>query len=537
MISKDSCLLSARVGLWELCLLAFVVIVAMLYCVIALRFVGIIYADGAYYYGVARHMALTGRFEEPIVWHFLSPPDHILHAPFDYWGGMTSLLLVPALAIFGATPTTAILTMAAISAAAVLAFWYLVCIALPLRYRATQLLAIVLFAFSPAMNLYRFQPESITVAQLFIVLSVIAYCRQQLALSVLFGFCLALTRGDGVILFALILVAALLRARVSGARRVLALGAVGGACIASYVIWSFVAFGTPTPPAAQLVPFLSSYWEVYNYDVPRTRLSVSVLRERLTGTYILARLRLGFETLRSIPFVPLGDLWLGLGLLALPAALWHRAGAKLLIWVLCFGGYLGVVLISGPGFAPVRTPYTFTPLLVLAGAFGLDEILAQLDRWITRRSPRARTVLLAATEVAVCALFFAKLAVFQNMPYDVGATLAIQKDLPKLDEILQGGPVISNRSFDVAAFTRSPSVSIPANGIAAVQAVIERYGVRWLVLFNPPKKRPFKPRFKRNPFEELASLGWTDVGPFRIEEAHIESPLPAVYRVRRRAPE
>ena len=30
--------------------------------------------DGAYYYGVARHIARTGRLAEPIVWHFLAPP-------------------------------------------------------------------------------------------------------------------------------------------------------------------------------------------------------------------------------------------------------------------------------------------------------------------------------------------------------------------------------------------------------------------------------------------------------------------------------
>src|SRR5215510_1467965 len=47
--------------------------------------------DAAYYLGVARYMARTGRFEENIVWHFLGRPDSVFHRPFNYWQGLTSL--------------------------------------------------------------------------------------------------------------------------------------------------------------------------------------------------------------------------------------------------------------------------------------------------------------------------------------------------------------------------------------------------------------------------------------------------------------
>jgi hypothetical protein len=179
--------------------------------VIAARVRDIVYNDGAYYYGVARHMAMTGRFEEPIVWHFLHPPPNLIHAPFDYWGCMTSLLLVPGLLLFGATPETAFRSMSLISAAGQLAFWYLICFALPLRHRITQLIDLALFAFSPAMVIYRFQPESVAVSQLFLLLSLIAFSRQRSALAVLCAFGLLLARSDGLILFALIFLAVLLR--------------------------------------------------------------------------------------------------------------------------------------------------------------------------------------------------------------------------------------------------------------------------------------------------------------------------------------
>jgi hypothetical protein len=144
---------------WTIALLIATLAIGIAYVAIGAQVREIAQNDGAYYFGVARHMARHGRFEEPIVWHFLHPPDSLTHAPFDYWGCLTTLLLVPALWLFGDTPRTAFVTMSLLSAAALLAFWYLVCIALPLRHRVTQLLSLLLFAFSPLMVEFRFQPR------------------------------------------------------------------------------------------------------------------------------------------------------------------------------------------------------------------------------------------------------------------------------------------------------------------------------------------------------------------------------------------
>ena len=205
-----------RGNTWQLALLGVVAAATTAYLIAAVRVTVITTNDGAYYYGVARHIATTGRFEEPIVWHFLNPPDTIVHVPFDYWGPMTSLLLLPSLALFGAAPTTAFLTMAVFSAATLLAFWYFVCIALPLRYYTTQLLALLLFAFSPALDRFRFQPESTVIAQLFLLVALVAFCQRRLAVAVLGGFGILLTRADGAVLFTLIGAAALAQACRAG---------------------------------------------------------------------------------------------------------------------------------------------------------------------------------------------------------------------------------------------------------------------------------------------------------------------------------
>jgi hypothetical protein len=527
-------------GPWELCLLAVVMAIAVAYLALGSRVDWLVYEDAAYYYGVARHMALTWRFEEPIVWHFLHPPERLVHAPFDYWGAMTSLLLVPPLALFGATPATALVTMSAISALSLVAFWYLICIALPLRYYATQLLALVIFAFSPAMDLYRFQPESISVAHLFLLLSLIAFCRKRLVLAILGGFCLVLTRPDGLILFALIFFVVLLQARRGvGAcpHQVWHLVLVGLACAATYVLWSLASFGTLTPPGPQILPSLGKYAEVYDFGVPH-QVSWSEIVDRLEWHFVAGRIRMAFDTLRAIPFAPGLDWWLAIAIVPAGGLLRRPLSPESLIWLLCFGGYFLLACVSGAGFARVRAPYTFTPLVVLAGALGLDAILAQLEAWMEHaRSIRLRAVTIGAGVLALCSVLLGRLPVLRGVPMlaslPVAAEIIAQAqpalELTTLDRVLRGEPVASNRPWQIIAYTRSPAVSIPQNGDAAIEAVLARYQVRWMVIFGAP---PWWCSGEScTLFNRLLSTERTDLGRFRLERIPVDAMLPAVFRV------
>src|SRR5262249_39910485 len=105
------------------------------YVVVALDTHGNSDNDSAYYFGVARHIARTGRFEEPIVWHFLSHAPGLPHAPFDYWQGLAALVLVPALWLFGPTVKVALIVVALIDGIGLALLWYLIAIAAPIRYR------------------------------------------------------------------------------------------------------------------------------------------------------------------------------------------------------------------------------------------------------------------------------------------------------------------------------------------------------------------------------------------------------------------
>jgi hypothetical protein len=513
--------------LWTLFLLALAVAVGVTYIAIGTQTREIAQNDGAYYYGIARHMALSGRFEEPLVWHFLHPPDTLVHPPFDYWGCLTALLLVPSLWLFGAAPETAFVTMSAISAVALIAFWYLICVVLPLRYWMTQLLALVLFAFSPMMLEYRFQPESITVAQLAILLALVAFARRRFLVAIVFAFGVLLARGDGLILFGLTCAAVLLAqardADTPPSRYWASLGTIF-LCVATYVGWSWLSFGTLTPPAPRALPFLAEYWQVFDFG-PAPERPWSELLHRFDWPYIRSR----FELLRiSLPllwFTPEPTAWLALTAIPALALFRRRPPVEVLIWVLAVVGFLTVVWVAGPGFYIGRTPATFTPLFILAGSLGVDAVLARLDSWSAAGRAPARPLLATVVAFCLCAFFLTRLPALAVSHTAVKPRW--RTSVGELDAMLGGEPVASNRRWYVIAYTGSPAVSVPYNGEAAIEAALRRYGARWVVLFGRP---PAAGGESRRFLQALASGSKRAIGALRLERVPAPASL-SVFRI------
>ena len=298
-------------GAWELALLGVSLISGILYLRLGYLSEGNFQNDSAYYYGVARHIALSRRIEEPIVWHMVDLPPTIRHAPFDYWGGLTPLVRAPALAVFGATPHVAFLAMAAISGLSVVLFWHLVCVALPLRYRALQALTLLAFAFSSSADTYRFDTESLPVHHCVLILAMIGLATDRLLLAVVAGFLLLLNRTDGMVLFiALTFVAALrARARPGGVRRV---AAAAGGLLTAYVVRNLISFRAPLPPGASAGTAIKDQWDLFALHLPRKPLS-KLLLERAESAYLLQRLDLLIDDLRrqepSSPRSPSGSPW------------------------------------------------------------------------------------------------------------------------------------------------------------------------------------------------------------------------------------
>lgn len=516
--------------LWTLFLLALAMAIGVTYIAIGTQTREIAQNDGAYYYGVARHMALSGRFEEPLVWHFLHPPEDIVHLPFDYWGCLTSLVLVPSLWLFGATPETAFVTMSAISAVALLGFWYLICVALPLRYWATQLLALVLFAFSPLMIEYRFQPESIPVAQLAIVLSLIAFARQRYGLAILFAFGILLSRSDGLILFALTSAAALAVAvgdRATDPRRPWKALAAVLVCTGTYVGWSWASFGALTPPAPRMLPFLDEYLQVFDYGVTHQQSWATVLHwfnwEYLSGRadFLVQPLWLPF-----LSFTPAPRVWFALVLIPALLLFRRRRPVEVFIWTLAVVGFLTLLWVSGPGFYVGRAPATFTPLVILAGALGMDAVFDRLAPWGVRGGwGGSRPLLLTLGLFFLCHFFVARLPAYGVAP--AAAHPRWRTSVSQLDAMLRGEAVASDMPWYMIAYTASPTVSIPFNGEAAIAAVLKRYGARWLVVFGRPVRTGGE---SHDVIHALASGARSTIGDLRLERV-AAPPRLLVFRV------
>lgn len=149
-------------------------------------------------------------------------------------------------------------------------------------------------------------------------------------------------------------------------------------------------------------------------------------------------------------------------------------------WLSLFGGAVTLSLVNPTMFAGQRTLHALLPVFVLAGAYSAEAALAALGRLTAARLPWA-TAARFGTTVAALLLAFAML---RPLPFTLapGAPLSFEADVAALDATLDGGTTMSTRPWSVIAETRSPAVYLPENGEQAMEAVMRKYGVRWLLL-------------------------------------------------------
>lgn len=476
-------------GLWELGLLGISIAIGTIYLRIGAQAQGNFQNDSAYYFGVARHIAISGRIEEPLVWHFANPPETIVHAPFDYWGGLTSLLLAPVLAFFGATQRVAFIAMATINASTIIAFWYLVCFALPIRQPIIQLVTLSSFAFSPFAIYYRFDTESLSVYHFALVMALIAIAQKRSRLAVVAGFCLALTRVDGMLLYVGICGAMLLgswrRHARDDARRIAVL-AVG--LLIAYVARNLWSFGTPMPPGAAMGPLLDHEQDLYAWKDHAPSV-VTTLQSRLQPDYLLARINLLAQAIHNLSMLPAQPFFLILG--AAPVlGVWRKGhrGQLLLPIVTVFVLY-AFTWGSGPVFHSWRTLSALLPLVVVTcgmGASSLYDFIFAVGRRLQLQSRRGRmwraTIVIVTSILAFAIILPVARAIspYGLRPRAVGWNY--ENQFSQQSNRFDRAPLMTNSPWQIMAHTHSPTVSIPVNGAHAVAAVMHKYGVKWLVL-------------------------------------------------------
>jgi hypothetical protein len=437
--------------------------------------------DAAYYFGVARHIAETHRYEEPIVWHFLVKPLSVLHRPFDYWHGLVSLTFVPIFTVFGASYRVAGAAMGVISGASVLAFTHLVTSAAPLRNVVVRLVAIVLFGLSPALVIYRFDVETSPFVHLWMLLSLIALAGRRFPLAAGLACVAFLSRADAVVLTIILCGAALWGARTAeprhGTPRVALVIAVSAA---AYVGYHLVVFRTPFPPGAAIAGRLVDGIDLYSWERQPETLT---LGERLDPAFLWMKVRLAVRTLQEVKFVPMAAVWFGL---AISLGLrWRRARmgpVEGTSWLLLFAGAPLIAYASPAVFARHRTLHTLLPVVVLSGAYAADAWLHRLRDVVRARasSPSAPRAALGALSLALAALMLAPLSTKMAPPQPP----AFAAELGALAPVLGTEPSMTQNPWYLMATTHSPTVFVPEDGEATMEKVIRRYGVRWLVLLR-----------------------------------------------------
>ena len=461
---------------WPIALLAIALGICVSYLACGARLPGSTNNDAAYYFGVARHIAETGRLEEPLIWHFLLPHGSVVHAPYDYWPAWPSIWLVPVFKLFGSQPMVLGLAASSVSCLSVLLFWYLVSVVWRWSSAAVQLVTLVLFAYSPALRDYRMEAETVPWTHVFMLASLIALSRQRVVLATVLGFFIFLARPDCVALTGVVWIfAALLAKRRAEVR---AYATACAALLGAYVLFNAALFGSWSPPGARLAPHLIDGLELYRYREAGP--SLVSLFERLGPQYFEGRANVAFETLRDLKFVPWFYFWLPLGI-AFGARMRRSPnhGALAAWWMLPLGA-LTPSLISPIVFASWRTLHPLLPLLLLVAGQALEELFVRAQT--AAKQWRATNLLLPGLSAGAGSAF-AVLMLYSVKPYTEPPGLPGQAHAPTaLASNLDGGVVMSLFPWFVLSNTRSPAVCMPHNGEEAVRQVVERYGVRWLII-------------------------------------------------------
>jgi hypothetical protein len=461
---------------WPFVTLALSLAICLSYLSCGERLLGSTNNDAAYYYGVARHIAETGHFEEPIVWHHLVRPSQITHAPFDYWPALPSLWLVPIFKIFGSSPRVLGLAGASVSCVSVLLFWFLISVQRPVRSAWLQVVALLLFAFSPPLWHYRFVAETVPWAHVWILASLIFLSRRQPTAAATCAFALFLSRPDCIGITALVGAFGLVGAIEAGRLRLFA--STCFALVGAYMAHHLLLFGSVTPPGSQLAPRLIDGMEIYRFR--QTGALLTPLSERFTASFFEERSHLALEALRKPGFVPFFHLWFFLALAGGARRHFRSDRSAHAAWLILPIGALVPSLLSPSVFAWWRTLHVLLPILLLVGCHGLDTLLSGVA---TSNVKNALIGRVQSGLAGVLACGFALLMIADLKPYLNPPTPPSQANGPKaLAKELDGAPVMSMFPWFVMSVTRSPAVGLPSNGEDAVLSAISHYKAGWLMI-------------------------------------------------------
>jgi 4-amino-4-deoxy-L-arabinose transferase-like glycosyltransferase len=460
------------------------------------------YMDAYYYYVGAARIAAGFGLTEPYIWNYLSEPLTLPMPAFGYWMPLTSFIVAPFLAIFGASFRAAQIPMILLSSLLpLLAYGVSVSLA-PNRRRA--LIAGLLVALSPFYVKFMITTSS---AVPFAVTACLALLIGSRAIRdgrpTWYAFAGALigvshlARADAPLLFGALALAALWpgetdtpwRERLRPALSGLLLAALAYLMVAAPWLWrNLHTIGSPLGGAGFQSAFLRDYDDLYSYGRAIDLASFlewgwpAILQSRLdaAGANLLTVIGV-FLSFFLAPFAAL-EMWARRRQTLTRAAFWYLLALYLtMTLVFPLPGQRGSLLHSGAALLPLLIPFAVAGL-----DRAIEWIAARREGWDAPQASRVFGAGLVALSFPMAALLYAGTLIGSpdgafswNTQYaeyaEIGAWLDTQGEPADAPVMVVDPPAFSYHTGRYAA-------AIPNEPPAVIADVCRRFGVTYLIL-------------------------------------------------------
>lgn len=231
------------------------------------------HADSAFYYGIAQNIRGGHGANIHYVWEFLSPlPSGVDHYAFGYWTPLVAILMSLSLHVGSGVSAAVHLNIVMSIALSIATYAFARQVIRSPWLRATSAVLVLVL---PAVSTYTMTPETpvyfATFATAAIAAAVAARRKPRMwLLAGIFAGLAHLTRSEGLLLVAVLAVAAVAWAEPERAARARSLIFVLGPYVAvmfPLFVVSVANIGSPLPSAALKFPFVTHYENLYSLHV------------------------------------------------------------------------------------------------------------------------------------------------------------------------------------------------------------------------------------------------------------------------------
>ena len=448
------------------------------------------WGDYAFYYTVARNLAMGRGFIIDYIWHFLYLPPQVTHYSNDYWMPMTSIVMAIPMSILGSSLQVGAFTSAGVGTLlGCLAYW------LAREHGRSSFVALSAAAytlvFTPLLT-YSLLTDTPVYYAFFAGLAFLflsrsarhpASYRPLLLAGVLVGFT-HLTRQDGVLLIILLLFIAGVYGERARVRRVGVALLAYGITLLPWLVLNQIYLGHPWTSGTMRTLFFRSYADMYAYKrVIDWHYYLSwgwgnILRSKLHAFLFNAHTFYSY-----LPFFMWALIVVG-GIMGIQQWI-HRERRipHLYIWPFCHGFLLYVFYTLFFTFPGIQGGFLRSSMFLLP--FLAIFVAETIERYIT--PPRAARIFVVVTFLFMA--YYGVRAAHRMVLSNARAGEGIARIIPLLEEEQNRGQevvLMTIAPWEFHAVTGVKTVQIPTEDREAIYELALRYGVTHLVL---PGKR------------------------------------------------